>query len=98
MDRGRKVAEGSPAEVREHLLELAHLGLTVAEGQMAAAAEWLRDSGFAVQTTGSRLWVDVPAGRKVEALEVLNRAGVRVLDFDLESERDGAGALARNGG
>ena len=72
--------------------------LTVAEGRAADAAERLRDGGFAVQTTGSRLWVDVPAGRKVEALELLNRAGVRVLDFELESERDGAGAPGRNGG
>ena len=98
LERGRTVAEGPPDRVREHLLEPAHLGLTVAEGQAAAAADRLRDGGFIVQTTGPRLWVDAPAGRKVEALELLNRAGVRVLDFELESERDGAGALGRNGG
>ena len=95
---GRTVAEGPPDRVREHLLEPAHLGLTVAEGQAAAAADRLRDGGYIVQRTGPRLWVDAPAGRKVEALELLNRAGVRVLDFDLESERDGAGAPGRNGG
>jgi ABC-type multidrug transport system ATPase subunit len=98
MERGRKVAEGPPEEVCEHLLEPAHLGLTVAEGQTADAAERLRGGGFIVQSTGSRLWVDAPAGRKVDALELLNRAGVRVLDFDLESERDAAGAPGQNGG
>ena len=98
LGRGRKVAEGPPEQIREHLLEPAHLGLTVAEGQAAVAADRLRDGGFVVQATGSRLWVDAPAGRKVDALELLNRAGVRILDFELESERDGAGAPGRNGG
>jgi nitrous oxidase accessory protein len=94
LERGRQVAEGPPERVREHLLEPAHLGLTVADGEGAAAAERLREGGFLVQATGSRLWVDAPAGRKVEAIERLNRAGVTILDFDLE--RDGAGAPCRH--
>jgi ABC-type multidrug transport system ATPase subunit len=97
MGRGRKVAEGPPEEVREHLLEAAHLGLTVAEGQATAAADRLRDGGFVVQATGSRIWIDAPAGRKVEALDLLSRSGVRVLDFELESERESAGAPCRSG-
>jgi nitrous oxidase accessory protein len=88
LERGRKVAEGTPERVRDHLLEPAHLGLTVADGESAVAATRLRDGGFVVQATGSRLWVDAPAGRKVEAIELLNRAGVRILDFDLEHERE----------
>lgn len=88
LERGRKVAEGRPEEIREHLLEPAHLGLTVADGQGDAAVERLRDGGFVVQATGSRLWVDAPAGRKVEAIELLGQAGVTVLDFDLEHEHE----------
>jgi nitrous oxidase accessory protein len=95
LERGRKVAEGPPDRVREHLLEPAHLGLTVAEGHGDAAAERLRDGGFVVQSSGSRLWVDAPAGRRVEAIELLGRAGVRVLDFELEAERDGADVPCR---
>jgi ABC-type multidrug transport system ATPase subunit len=98
LERGRKVADGPPDRVREHLLEPAHLGLLVADGQGNAAAARLRAGGFAVQTTGPRLWVDAPAGRRVEAIELLNRAGVRVLDFDLETERDSAGVPCRIGG
>jgi ABC-type multidrug transport system ATPase subunit len=95
LERGRQVAEGPPEQVREYLLEPAHLGLTVADGEGAAAAERLRDGGFVVQAAGSRLWVDAPAGRKVEAIELLNRAGVTVLDFELEHERDSAGVPCR---
>jgi ABC-type multidrug transport system ATPase subunit len=98
LERGRKVAEGPPEQVRDHLLEPAHLGLTLAAGECAAAATRLREGGFVVQMTGSRLWVEAPAGRKLEALELLNRAGVRILDFDLESERESAGAPGRSEG
>jgi ABC-type multidrug transport system ATPase subunit len=95
LEQGRKVAEGPPEQIREHLLEPAHIGLIVADGEGDTAAERLRDGGFVVQTTGSRLWVDAPAGRKVEAIDLLNRAGVRILDFDLEHERESAGAPCR---
>jgi ABC-type multidrug transport system ATPase subunit len=94
MGRGRLVAEGPPEAVREHLAASAHLGLTVAGGQATSAAERLRHDGFVVQASGSRLWVEAPAGRKVEALQLLDQAGVRVLDFDLESDHDADGAVA----
>jgi nitrous oxidase accessory protein len=89
LERGCKVAEGPPETVRAHLVQPAHLGLMIAAGQSTFAAARLRDSGFLVETSGSRIWVDAPAGRKLEAIELLNQAGVRILDFDLESERDG---------
>jgi nitrous oxidase accessory protein len=98
LERGRKVAEGPPEQVRDHLLEPAQLGLTLADGESAAAAARLREGGFVVQTTGSRLWVDAPAGRKVEAIELLNRSGVRIIDFDLEHERESAGVPCRSEG
>jgi ABC-type multidrug transport system ATPase subunit len=96
LERGRKVAEGPPEQVREHLLEPAHLGLTIAAGQREAAATRLRAGGFVVQTTGSRLGIEAPGRRKLEAIELLNRAGVQILDFDLESDRESAGATCRN--
>jgi ABC-type multidrug transport system ATPase subunit len=95
LERGRKVAEGPPAQIREYLLEPAHLGLTIADGGGAAAAERLREGGFLVQLTGSRLWVEAPAGRKVEAMELLRMAGVRILDFDLEHELERPGEPCR---
>jgi hypothetical protein len=90
------VAEGPPERVREHLLEPAHLGLSIAADQSAAAVTRLRDGGFVVQTAGSRLWIDTPPGRKVEAIELLCRAGVRILDFDLDGDREQAGDPDRN--
>jgi ABC-type multidrug transport system ATPase subunit len=90
LQRGRKVVEGSPEQVREHLLEPAHLCLTVPADQSATALARLRSGGFTAEGTGSRLWVDAPAGRKLEAIDLLNGAGVRILDFDVESDRDGS--------
>jgi nitrous oxidase accessory protein len=87
LEWGRKVAEGPPEEVRRHLSAAAHLGLVVPGDQVERAHETLATGGFAVDRTGSRLWVDVAAGRKIEAIERLRLAGLAVLDFDLESER-----------
>jgi hypothetical protein len=91
LQRGRKVVEGAPEQVREHLLEPAHLSFTVPADQSAAAVERLRAGGFAVDGTGtgtgSRLWVEAPAGRKLEAIELLKDGGIRILDFDVESDR-----------
>jgi hypothetical protein len=47
----------------------------------------LRDAGFDVRSDGGEVWLDVPAGRKAEALVRLQQAGVSVLDFDVESDR-----------
>jgi nitrous oxidase accessory protein len=87
LQRGRKVVEGPPEQVREHLLESAHLSFTVPADQSAAAVERLRAGGFTVDGTGPRLWVEAPAGRKLEAIELLKDGGVQILDFDVESDR-----------
>jgi nitrous oxidase accessory protein len=92
LKNGRKVVDGPPELVREHFLEAAHLCLTVAADQAVDALTQLRGGGFDVWQTGSRLWVDIPAGRKMEAIELLVRGGVRVLDFDLESNQTSASA------
>src|SRR5262249_4304218 len=94
LQRGRKVAQGPPEHVRRHLVEPAHLCLIVPADRSTAAAEGLRRGGFDVVTTGSRLWVDAAAARKVEAIELLGRLGVPILDFELEGDRAGAGAVA----
>jgi nitrous oxidase accessory protein len=95
LERGQKVAEGPPEKIRQYLLEPAHLGVTVGDGEGAAAAERLREGGFLVQLTGSRLWVEAPAGRKIEAIELLRNAGVRILDFDVEHELESPGVPCR---
>jgi ABC-type multidrug transport system ATPase subunit len=93
LKKGCKVVEGAPEAVRDYLLESAYLCLAVAQEQSETAATRLRDGGFVVERTGSRLWVDAPAGRKVEAIELLGRAGVRILDFDLETDRASSSSL-----
>jgi ABC-type multidrug transport system ATPase subunit len=93
LERGRKIAEGPPERVRQHLVEPAHLCLIVPADHSAAAAAGLREGGFNVRRTGSRLWIDAPAGRKLEAIELLHRVGVPILDFELESDPTRAGAF-----
>jgi ABC-type multidrug transport system ATPase subunit len=97
LERGRKVAEGPPEHVREHLLAPAHLCLIVPADHAAGAAARLRDGGFDVRQTGARLWVDAPAGRKLEVIELLGRGGVPILDFELESDHAGSGAFRQRG-
>jgi nitrous oxidase accessory protein len=92
LERGCKVADGSPEQVRRHLATAAHLGLVVPGDQAEAAVGTLLAGGFTVDRTGSRLWVDVADGRKVEVLERLRQAGIPMLDFDLESEHASSGA------
>ena len=87
LKQGRKVVDGPPEQVREHFLEPAHLCLTVSPDQTTTAVSRLQEGGFEVRQTGSRLWVDTPAGRKMEAIELLGQGGVRVLDFDVECDR-----------
>jgi nitrous oxidase accessory protein len=87
LERGRKIADGPPEQVRQALLEPAHLCVTVPADQSTTATERLCDAGFDVRRTGSRLWIAAPAGRKVEAIELLYRAGVSILDLELESDR-----------
>jgi ABC-type multidrug transport system ATPase subunit len=95
LERGRKVVEGPPEEVRQYLVEPAHLCLIVPNQASDAAAAHLREGGFDVVRTGSRLWVDAPAGRKLEAIELVHELGVPILDFELESDRASSGAARR---
>ncbi len=93
LEQGRLVSAGPPERVREHLLEPAHLCLFVPIEESAAAAARLQEGGFDVQRSGSRIWVDAAAGRRFEAIELLSKSGVKILDFDLESDRAGASAV-----
>ncbi|MFO0847339.1 MAG: nitrous oxide reductase family maturation protein NosD [Gemmataceae bacterium] len=87
LEAGRKAAEGTPDELRGRLLKPAVLRLCVPAELREMAAETLRAAGFTVRADGGEVWVDVPAGRKAEALARLQAAGVSVLDFDVESDR-----------
>jgi ABC-type multidrug transport system ATPase subunit len=95
LENGRKIAEGPPERVGQHLLEPAHLCLVVPAEDSVTAAEGLKSGGFDVRRTGARLWVDAPAGRKVEAIELLNHLGVPILDFDLEADHTSSEAVRR---
>jgi nitrous oxidase accessory protein len=90
LERGRKVAEGMPEKLRHQLVKPAVLCLTVPPERGAEAASILATAGFHVSSQNADVRVDVPAGRKLEPIELLSRAGVPVVDFDLESdEQDG---------
>jgi nitrous oxidase accessory protein len=85
LERGRKVAEGVPETLRQQLVKPAVLCLTVPPERNTEAASVLAAAGFRVCPQNIQLRVDVPAGRKLAPIELLIRAGVPVVDFDLES-------------
>jgi ABC-2 type transport system ATP-binding protein/nitrous oxidase accessory protein len=90
LERGRKVAEGMPEKLRQQLVKPAVLCLTVPPERHAEAVSVLAAAGFHVCPQNAEVRVDVPAGRKLEPIELLSRAGVPVVDFDLEKdEHDG---------
>lgn len=87
LQAGRKAAEGTPEELRHRLLKPAVLRLTVSAEWREATANVLGEAGYPVRTDGGEIWVDVPAGHKAEAIVRLQKAGVPVVDFDVESDR-----------
>ena len=87
LQQGRKVAEGAPEHVREYLLEPAQLCFTVPAEESAVALECLRTGGFDAQGSGARIWVEAGAGRKLEAIALLQDGGVRIIDLDVEANR-----------
>lgn len=87
LEGGQVVAQGTPQELGPRLLRPAVLRLTVAPDQRAAAVAALRESGFSARGDGGEVWLDVPAGRKSEAIGRLQAAGIRLYDFDIESDR-----------
>jgi ABC-type multidrug transport system ATPase subunit len=86
LERGRKVAEGVPEELRQQLVNPAVLCLTVPPERNAEAVSLLVAAGFRVCPQNAVVRVEAPAGRKLEPIELLSRAGVPVVDFDLESD------------
>ncbi|HET6574399.1 MAG TPA: ABC transporter ATP-binding protein [Fimbriiglobus sp.] len=84
---GKKVAEGTPDELRNRILRPAVLRLAVPAEYRQDAVKVLGNAGYSVRADGGELWVDVPAGRKAEPLALLQQAGVPLVDFDVESDR-----------
>ena len=92
LERGRKVEDGTPEQVRDRLSEQAVLGLTVSPSQKTEAATLLERHGFTVHLNGVQIWVEVGAGRKAEPLRLLAGSQIPVLDFELEQGCSGVDA------
>jgi hypothetical protein len=81
------VEEGTPDELRHRLLKPAVLRLAVTAESRPTVVTVLEAAGYRVRAGAGEVWVDVPAGRKADALARLHQAGVPPLDFDVESDR-----------
>ncbi len=86
LDGGKKVAEGTPAEVAQTAVAVlpSRLRLYLPSEERERAREVLEAAGFPVQNNGYGLVVAVPPGRRGEPFQVLARSGLSVLDFELE--------------
>jgi ABC-type multidrug transport system ATPase subunit len=87
LEGGKKVADGSPSELRQRLLRPAVLRLAVMPDYRQRAVAVLEEHGYGVRADGGELWVDVPAGKKAGPLALMQQVGVPVVDFDVESDR-----------
>ena len=86
LERGRCVQAGTPSAVIETLRDRAIVCVTVARERIAEAAGLLEQQGFTVQRNGMQMWVNVPAGRKVEPVRQLIEAGIPLLDLTMDEE------------
>ncbi len=91
LERGRKVVEGPPDTLRHKLAKPAILCLSVPPERSSEATDVLVAAGFRASSHAGEVRMEVPPGRRLEPIELLRRAGVVVLDFDLETDqRNGA--------
>jgi nitrous oxidase accessory protein len=92
LEQGRVAMQGTPSQLGNRLLKPAVLRLTVPREKHAVAVEMLRSDGFDVRTDGGEIWLDVPAGRKSDAILRLEQCDIKVIDFEVESDRGFLGA------
>ena len=83
---GKKITEGTPEEVRNHLGGRALLALTVKTEHAAQAAALLQENGIRAEQNGSQILIEVPLDKKTLPFALLHEASISVLDYELESD------------
>lgn len=86
MDAGRDAVSVAPTELIGRLGLGSWLRLQLEQGQLPAGRQVLEGAGFEVRAEGRDLWVRVRSGQKGHPLGALCRAGLSVVDFELEGE------------
>ena len=52
----------------------------------------IEDLSVTYRTDGGEIWLDVPAGRKSDVILRLEQCDIKVIDFEVESDRGFLGA------
>jgi len=85
LERGRITRDGPPAQSLPSAPVGLVLRLLIERHNHERAATALRNAGFAVSPNCEALHVSVRTGGKAEPIQLLERAGVAVRDFELEA-------------
>lgn len=88
LDKGKKVAEGTPEEVKEYLGEQVLLTITVPANACAKAVKLIQNKGFQLEHNETQLWIHVPVDQKVEPIRLLVKGSIPIVDFELEEKKN----------
>jgi nitrous oxidase accessory protein len=95
LDAGRLIGDSAPSRALFSRGRIAELWLRLGPEALDAGAEALRLAGLEPRQLGEHLVVEVDAERKLEPIRALDRAGVGLIDFEVDSVE---GRESRRGG
>jgi ABC-type multidrug transport system ATPase subunit len=86
LERGQVIAEIAPGVLRQQLTPEVELTLWIASEQREQALELLTGAGLAAHFNGrGTVVVQLDSGQKLQVVGLLEKQGVHVLDFEIES-------------
>jgi nitrous oxidase accessory protein len=84
-ERGKLIEELPPAALRQRLIPEAELALWIASEQRERALSLLKEAGLEGHINGrGTVVVQLDSGQKLKTMELMERHGVHVLDFDIQ--------------
>jgi len=95
LEDGKLISKGPPSSLPEFSTDTARLRIEVGAPDVTAALDHLRTAGFRAARNGTGVYVEVEPSMKARPLESLVRAGLPVVDFEIEASgprRDGEDA------
>jgi ABC-type multidrug transport system ATPase subunit len=85
LEHGEVIEELPPSALRQRLMPEAELALWISNEQRGRALSLLKDAGLDGHLNGrGTVVVQLDSSQKLNAMEMLERHGVHVLDFDIE--------------
>jgi ABC-type multidrug transport system ATPase subunit len=85
LERGNLIEELPPVALRQRLIPEAELALWIASEQRERALSLLKEAGLQGHINGrGTVVVQLDSGQKLKTMELMEKHGVHVLDFDIQ--------------